>query len=66
MKGEKEMTKAELIKEIVPATIKRWEDNTPEYSHKNKGKDLEKILWSCTKQRLQQRYDILVEKGYIK
>ncbi len=59
------MTKAELISKIVPATIRRWEDNTPEYNHKGKEEDLSKILWGSTKARLQQRYKILVEKGYI-
>lgn len=59
------MKKAELIKKIVPATIAIWTDNSPEYNHKGKEQQLQKLLWSWNKSHLIKRYEELKRKGYI-
>ena len=59
------MKKADLIKILVPATIKYWEDIVPEYTHKGKERQLARNYWGWNKEMLLARYNNFLEKGYI-
>jgi hypothetical protein len=61
------MKKGELIKIIVPATIKCWKTTDGnKYNHDGKEIQLTKQYWGWTKKDLEARYNELERKGFIK
>ena len=61
----KKMKKGELIKILIPATIECWKNETPQYKHDGKEKELNKILQSSTKEMLIMRAESLQKRGYL-
>ena len=59
------MTKKEIIKIIVPATIKCWTAETPEYKHEGKERKLSRMYWEWKKEDLMKRLESLKEKGFV-
>lgn len=60
------MKKSKLIELVVPAKIKRWEKNTPQYTHKGKEEQLRRIYWRIPKKQIIDELKILKALGYLK
>jgi hypothetical protein len=61
-----DMTTQQIISVIVPATIAYWKVATPQHTHDGKEDSLYNTFKRFNKSSLEQRYNSLKEKGFIK
>ncbi|MGP4063040.1 hypothetical protein [Halobacillus sp. H74] len=59
------MKKKDLVQKLVPAVIKSWKDNSPEYNHDGKEKMLTKQFMGWNKKDIQNYLGQLETKGYV-
>lgn len=58
------MKKADLIKILVPKVIACWKDNSPQYKHDGKERQLTKQFQTWKKKDINNYLDQLIVKGY--